>query len=110
MKATLLLLALLQSVQDIYNSANTDFDAGKWADAAAKYEQVLKEDPTHIPSRFNLAVCYAKTGKTDEAIAAYRTLLTQNDMIYEARINLGLLLDQNGQRGEAGEQFEQALV
>src|SRR5262249_54148268 len=62
------------------------------------------------PSRFNLAVCYAKTGKTDEAIAAYRTLLTQNDMIYEARINLGLLLDQNGQRGEAGEKLEQALV
>src|SRR5262245_29538913 len=110
MKATLLLLALLQSVQDIYNSANTDFDAGRWADAAAKYEQVLKEDPKHIPSRFNLAVSYAKTGRVDEAIAAYRTLLDQNNTIYEARVNLALLLEQNGKRAEAGEEFEKALV
>src|SRR5215475_13290394 len=110
MKTALLLLALLQSVQDIYNSANTDFDAERWTDAAAKYEQVLKEDPKHIPSRFNLAVCYAKTGKADEAIAAYRTLLDQNDTIYEARVNLALLLEQSGKRAEAGEQFEKALA
>src|SRR5215831_19426649 len=109
MKATLLLLALVQSGQDLYNSANADFDAGRWADAAAKYEQVLKEDPKHIPSRFNLAVSYAKTGRVDEAIAAYRTLLDQNSTIYEARVNLGLLLEQNGKRSEAGEQFEKAL-
>src|SRR5262249_57674150 len=106
MKTALLLLALLQSVQDIYNSANTDFDAGRWTDAAAKYEQVLKEDPKHIPSRFNLAVSYAKSGKIDQAIAAYRTLLDQNDTIYEARFNLALLLEQDNKRAEPGEQFE----
>ena len=66
----LLILALLQSVEDIYKSANSDFEAGKWAEAAAKYEQVLKEDATHVPSRFNLAVSYAKAGKPDAAIAA----------------------------------------
>src|SRR5437870_5224998 len=110
MKTALLILALLQSVQDVYKSANADFDAGKWDEAAAKYEQVLKEDPSHIPSRFNLAVCYAKTGKTDEAIATYRTLLDQNNTIYEVRVNLALLLDQTGKRAEAGEQFEKALA
>jgi tetratricopeptide (TPR) repeat protein len=110
MKTLLLILAVFQSVQDVYKSANEDFDAGRWTDAAAKYEQVLKEDPKHIPSRFNLAVCYTKTGKTDEAISAYRTLLEQNDAVYEARVNLALLFDQNGKRAEAGEQFEKALV
>src|SRR5215470_4839210 len=110
MKTALLLLALLQSAQEIYNSANTDFDAERWTDAAAKYEQVLKEDPKHILSRFNLAVCYAKTGKADEAIAAYRTLLDHNSTIYEAHVNLGLLLEQNGKRAEAGEQFERAVA
>ncbi len=99
-----------QSVEGIYKSANADFDAGKWSEAAAKYEEVLKEDPSHIPSRFNLAVCFAKTGKTDEAIATYRTLLDQNSSIYEARVNLALLLDQTGKRAEAGEQFEKALA
>src|SRR5437870_4721551 len=110
MKTILLILALLQSVQDVYKSANTDFDGGRWAEAAAKYEQVLKEDAKHIPSRFNLAVCFTKTGKIEEAIAAYRTLLDQDGTIYEARVNLALLLDQSGKRAEAGEQFEKALA
>jgi tetratricopeptide (TPR) repeat protein len=110
MKTIILLFLLVQSVQDIYKSANTDFDAGRWAEAATKYEQVLKEDAAHILSRFNLAVCYTKTNKTDQAIAAYRTLLDQNGTIYEARVNLALLLDQSGKRAEAGEQFERALA
>src|SRR5712692_4871934 len=110
MKTVILILALLQSIQDVYKSANTDFDAGRWTDAAAKYEAVLKEDSSHILSRFNLAVCYTKTGKVEDAIATYRTLLDQNGTIYEARVNLGLLLDQTGKRAEAGEQFEKALA
>jgi tetratricopeptide (TPR) repeat protein len=110
MTTIILILALVQSVQDIYKSANADFDAGRWAEAASKYEQVLKEDSSNQYSRFNLAVCLTKTGKLDEAIAAYRTLLGQDGMVYEARINLALLLDQTGKRPEAGEQFEKALA
>jgi tetratricopeptide (TPR) repeat protein len=110
MKTVLLILAILQSAQDVYKSANADFDAGRWAEAAQKFEQVLKEDPSHIPSRFNLAVCLAKTGKVDDAVAAYRTLLGQNNTIYEAHVNLAILLDQAGKRSEAGEEFERALA
>src|SRR5437867_3812707 len=110
MKSIILILALLQSIQDVYNSANADFDAGRWAEAASKYEAVLKEDPSHIPSRFSLAVCYTKTGNVDGAIANYRTLLGQNETIYEARVNLAILLDQTGKRDEAGEQYEKALA
>ncbi len=110
MKSIILILALLQSIQDVYNSANADFDAGRWAEAASKYEAVLKEDPSHIPSRFSLAVCYTKTGNIDAAIANYRTLLGQNETIYEAHVNLAILLDQNGKRDEAGEQYERALA
>ncbi|HEY2384700.1 MAG TPA: tetratricopeptide repeat protein [Terriglobia bacterium] len=110
MAALVLILALFQSAQDIYTTANADFAAGRWADAAAKYEQVLKEDAKHIPSQFNLAVCRTKLGKTEEAIGAYKQLLDQDGTIYEARINLGLLLDQTGKRAEAGEQFEKALA
>ena len=109
MKTVIMVLALLQTTQDLYNSANTDFESGRWAEAAGKYESVLKEDASHIPSRFNLAVCYAKLGNTDGAIAAYRTLLDQNGTIYEARVNLAILLDQSGKHDEAGEQFEKAL-
>ena len=110
MKTILLAFVLLQSIQDVYQSANADFDAGRWTEAAAKYEQVLKEDASHILSRFNLAVCYTKTGRAEEAISAYRTLLDQNGAVYEARVNLAVLLDQTGKRAEAGEQFEKALA
>src|SRR5713226_2168358 len=109
MTAIIITLALLQTIPEIYTSANADFDAGRWAEAAAKYEMVLKEDGAHIPSRFNLAVCYTKVGDTDRAIAAYRTLLGQNDTIYEAHVNLAILLDQTGNRNEAGDQYEKAL-
>src|SRR2546428_269652 len=54
MTTLILVLALFQTAQDLYNSAATDFDAGRWAEAATKYESVLKEDTSHIPSRFNL--------------------------------------------------------
>src|SRR5215467_10620779 len=106
MKSIILAVALLQSIQDVYNAADTDFDAGRWAEAAAKYEAVLKEDASHFPSRFNLAVCYTKTGNIASAIAAYQALIAQNGTIYEARFNLAILLDQSGNRDEAGEQFE----
>jgi len=33
-KSLILILALLQSAQDIYKAANADFDAGRWGDAA----------------------------------------------------------------------------
>src|SRR5262245_22151562 len=109
MKSFILIVTLFQATQDLYNSANTDFEAGRWADAAMKYESLLQEEASHIPSRFNLAVCYAKLGNTDGAISAYRTLLEQNGTIYEARVNLAILLDQSGKRDEAAEQFEKAL-
>src|SRR5437660_344212 len=110
MKTILLTLVLLQSVQDIYKSANADFDAGRWAEAAAKYEQVLKEDAAHVPSRFNLAVCFTKIEKLEQAISTYCVLLDQDGTIYEASVNLALLLDQTGKHAEAVDQFEKALA
>ena len=110
LNSILLALLLLQSAQDIYKSANADFEAGRWADAATKYEEVLKEDARHIPSQFNLAVCDTKLGKKEEAAAAYKKLLDQDGTIYEARVNLALLLEETERRPEAGEQFEKALA
>jgi tetratricopeptide (TPR) repeat protein len=109
MKAVLLIVTLLQNAPEIYTGANADFNAGRWAEAATKYEAVLKEDGAHIPSRFNLAVCYTKLGDTDRAIGSYRTLLAENDSIYEAHVNLAILLEQTGKHSEAGEQYEKAL-
>jgi tetratricopeptide (TPR) repeat protein len=100
------MLALLQLPEDIYKTANADFDAGRWADAAAKYGLILKEDPTHIPTRFSLAICYTRLGNTDAAITEYKKILEQDESIYEVRSNLAILLEQAGQRTAAAEQLE----
>src|SRR4051794_7377033 len=109
-RLVILFLMVVQSVQDTYKSANAEFDAGHWAEAAARYEQVLQEDPRNVLSRFNLAVCDTKLNKLDEAIAAYKALLAQDPAIYEARVNLALVFEQTGKRTEAAEQFEKALA
>jgi tetratricopeptide (TPR) repeat protein len=109
MATIILILALLQSLENTYRSANEDFDAGRWADAAVKFELVLQVDPSHIPSRFNLAVCHTKTGNSERAIAEYQKILDQDAGIYEARTNLALLLDQSGKRAEAAGEYEKAL-
>src|SRR5579884_741785 len=100
MKAVLFALLLVQSIQDVYKAANTDFEAGRWAEASAKYEQVLKEDTNHIPSRFNLAVCETKLGKSEEAIADYKRILEKDATIYEVHVNLAILLDETGKRDQ----------
>jgi len=109
MAIIILIVSLWQSPEELYRSANADFDRERWAEAAAKFEQVLVSDPSHIPSRFNLAVCYTKTGNSERAITEYRKILDQDASIYEARTNLAVLLEQSGKRAEAAGEYEKAL-
>jgi tetratricopeptide (TPR) repeat protein len=108
MKSILLLLILLQNPADLYKSGTADMDANNWEQAAAKFKQVLESDPTHIPSEFNLAVCYTKLGKPEAAVPLYEKILEQNADIYEARFNLAVLLHEGGHETEADEQFQRA--
>jgi tetratricopeptide (TPR) repeat protein len=110
MRILVLILALLQLPEDIYKTATADLDAGRWSDAAAKFELILKDDPAHIPTRFSLAVCYTKIGNADGAVSQYRKILELDETIYEARNNLAILLDQTGQRSAAAEQLEKLAV
>jgi tetratricopeptide (TPR) repeat protein len=106
MKLVLILTLLLtQSIEDTYKAAIADMDAARWSDAANNFEQVLKDDPTHIPSEFNLAVCYTNLERTQDAIALYRSILSQDNNVYEAHINLALLLEGSA----AAEEFERAI-
>jgi len=106
-----LILALLtQNPVDLYNSARADMEAGRWAEAAKKYEQAIREDPTHIPTLFNLAVCYTRLGERKRATELYLELLKRDAGVFEARINLALLLEESGDFRGAAEQTEQAIA
>src|SRR3954464_9620857 len=107
----LVLLFLLLRQQDpatLFKAATADMDAGKWIDAAPKFEQILKDDPTHIPSEFSLAVCYSKLGKPEMAIPLYRKILEQDSNIYEVRFNLAVLLHESGKETDADQEFLKA--
>jgi len=72
------------------------------ADAVAKFPH----DP--LP-HFNLAVSFARAGRTQEAIAQYEQVLQMTPNDWEAHYNLGLALAQAGRVQEAIGQYEQAL-
>jgi tetratricopeptide (TPR) repeat protein len=108
MKSILLFLLLLQNPADLYKSGTADMDAKNWEQAAAKFKQVLESDPTHIPSQFNLAVCYTRLGQPEAAIPLYEKILEQNADIYEARFNLAVLFHEAGNEISADEQFQKA--
>ena len=103
-------LLLTQSIVDVFNAANADVQARRWSEAAPKYEQVLKEDPTHIPSIFSLAVCYANLDNPKRAAELYTRLLELDGSVYEARVNFAWLLEKMGDKPAAEEQMEKAVT
>src|SRR5262245_18821707 len=90
-----------QNPADLYKAAVTDMENGRWAEAETTFEKILRDDPGHIPTEFNLAICYSKLEKLDEATRVYRKIVEQDASMYEAHFNLGLLLLQSGEDKDA---------
>ena len=111
MAIILALFAQSQSaLEATYNAANLDMQEHRWSEAAAKYEVVLERAPNHVPTLFNLAVCYTNLANSKRAIEVYTKLLEQDGTVFEARINLALLLVQSGDQKSAEEQVDKALA
>lgn len=106
---SLLLSAGFQNPADLYQSAMEDMKAERWGEAIQKLEQVLKEDPAHVPTQFNLAVSLERAGNRDRAVETYRKLLDQDGSLFEARVNLGILLYESNALPAAEEQFLKAV-
>lgn len=45
---------------------------GRSGEAIALYEQILKQNPNHVPTRFFLGQAYERAGKNDQAIQEWR--------------------------------------
>jgi tetratricopeptide (TPR) repeat protein len=114
MMLSLLLFVVFQnapeSIVALWNAANADMQAQRWSEAAAKYEQVLKQDETHIPSLFSLAACYTNLNDPKRAAEAYSKLLAQDGAVFEARVNYAWLLQRSGDDSAAEEQMDKAIA
>ncbi len=111
---TILVLGLLPqaaepSPADRYQRAMGAIEAADWDAAIADLSAVLEADPSHMPSKFYLAVSFNGSGRTDRAIETYREILAQDATVFEARMNLGVLLAENGSEDEAVEEFRLAM-
>jgi len=87
------------------------FDAGKYDDAIAKYNEALASDPQNQAARYELALAFTsksdfkKCRETLEPVIAIRS--AQSGMIYNAFANC---LDASGERDRAIEIYRKGLV
>ena len=100
----------LVPVEILYEEAMTAMEAGEWAEAASRLETILSDEPSHVPTRFNLAVCLSELGETDRAVEEYRKVLDQDGTLFEARMNLAILYQEVSRIEEAVAQLAAAAV
>ena len=98
------------SLEQLYEQAMASVSASEWDNAIAGFNAILDADPSHIPSRFYLAVSFAGNGQPDRAIDVYRDILSEDESIFEARMNLGALLFENGSPEAAVDEFAAAMI
>lgn len=79
---------------------------GKTNEAIAKMENSQKLAPKDIGAAFQLAVLYYKNSQFDKAKAEFARAVTLDENFSNARYFLGLLLDREGNKEAAIDQFE----
>ena len=88
----LLLSALAQGAD--FKQANADYAAGKYADAAKCYEEILKTEGTHVSVLRNLGSSYFQMGENGKAILAFERALVLSPRDPDLLANLKLAQDQ----------------
>lgn len=58
--------------QDLFEQGNKAYEQGKFAEAAASYQQAIQAGQSNGPAFYNLGNAYFKAGEKGRAIAAYR--------------------------------------
>jgi tetratricopeptide (TPR) repeat protein len=86
------------------------FNAGKYEEAARKFEQVVASAPDFTPAVNYLGKSYAILGKHDKAAACFRRVIRLSPNVDEGYLNAGLLCELRGKKKEAARYFEKALA
>jgi len=61
-----------ETVADAFTLGNLCLQQGRYPEAIAAYETVLKADPSYAEAWNNLAIAYQNLGQNDKAVAAFR--------------------------------------
>ncbi|TXK37258.1 tetratricopeptide repeat protein [Pontibacter qinzhouensis] len=79
------------------------------AKARAMYEQVLKNNPSDLDSKTNIAMTYIATENPMQGITLLREVITTDPNNQKALFNLGLLSMQSNQYDKAEERFRKLV-
>jgi tetratricopeptide (TPR) repeat protein len=91
------------------NLAAMHFEAGRYAEAAAAYEKLLKADPNDATIRTSLAGTYGALGRFDEALQQLEVAERIQPLNAETYHNRGAVYERQGKRREAIEEYSKAL-
>jgi DNA-directed RNA polymerase subunit alpha len=83
---------------------------GEYAEAKAKYEAALREDPAHGRAMFRLALRLDTEGQDERAIETYRRCLALNPVHVNALMNVALLYEDQGRWPEAETCYRKILA
>lgn len=98
-----------QRLDQIYQSAVADYDAGRFAAAAGQLEKVLPYATRSFEVHELLGMIYASMADNAKALDHFKLAVQLKPDSAAARTNLGALLMQSGKTALAGEQFRKAL-
>ena len=81
---------------EIFQQAGRAYDAGRYAEAAGLYEQLLADGHRAVPVLFNLANAHFRAGQFSAAVLAYRQAWYLAPRDADLRANLQFALEQTG--------------
>ena len=93
-----------------YQAAVSDYDAGRYAQAADQLEKLVPYAPRSYEIHELLGMVYASLSQNERAIEHLKTAVQMKPESAEARTNLGASLLHAGKAELAGEQFRKALA
>jgi len=99
-----------QKLDQQYQAAVADYEAGRFAAAAEQLERLLPYAPKSFEMHELLGMVYGALSQNDKAIEHLKTAVQLKPDSPEARTNLGASLMHSGHTELAGEQFRKALA
>jgi tetratricopeptide (TPR) repeat protein len=99
-----------QKLDQLYQSAVADYEAGRFAQAASRLEALAPYAPKSFEIHELLGMVYASIPDAEKAIEQLKIAVQISPDSGEARTNLGATYLRSGKADLAGEQFRKALA
>jgi tetratricopeptide (TPR) repeat protein len=99
----------MRSPQGERNLAALQFEAGRYAEAAAAYQRLLESEPDDASLHTSLAGCLGALGRYDEAARHLDIAVKLEPLNVEAYHNRGVIYERQGRKDEAIEQYRLAV-